>query len=227
MNAHSRSRPPAPAPRVELEPDVEKILSAIGFLIKEAERRRLPVTQYDIVKSLFIADRAHLNMFGRPITFDNYVAMKHGPVPSLAYDLLKINMPMLKKYGLSSLPWKRQEAEHIGRGCFRFFEATTPNEEETLSESEVESLSSALTIISGLSFGQVRELTHNDLAYKEAWNAVDDDSSNAMSLGLLFDTPDFAAAELIEFLSKQVASNKGDDGNDNGAIISSRESRSR
>ena len=49
----------------------------------------MQITQYDIVKSLFLADKAHLNRYGRPITFDNYFAMKDGPVPNLAYNLLK------------------------------------------------------------------------------------------------------------------------------------------
>jgi hypothetical protein len=188
-----------------LRPDVDKIIAAIGFLIEEAERRRSPLTQYDIVKSLFFADRAHLNNFGRPITFDNYVAMKHGPVPSLAYDLLKGNEFALTNYGVGPLPWVRRAADHLGLGCFTFTNSTNGDLEQVLSPSDMESLSEALTIISGLTFGQVRELTHNDPAYKEAWNSVGEALSNKMSLGLLFDTPNFAMAEEIEFISKHAA----------------------
>lgn len=82
----SADRPPAaPQYRRPFKPDKDRILEAILFLIG----RSSSLSQYEIVKSLFLADRTHLNTYGRPITFDNYVAMEHGPVPSLAYDALK------------------------------------------------------------------------------------------------------------------------------------------
>ncbi len=71
------------APRIELEPDIRKILEAISYVIAEGRRRCLLVEQYDILKTLFLADKSHLNKFGRPVTFDNYFAMRAGPVPSL------------------------------------------------------------------------------------------------------------------------------------------------
>jgi uncharacterized phage-associated protein len=192
------------APTVILEPNPNKVVSAIGFLIKEAEERGVEVTQYDIVKSLFIADRSHLNRFGRPITFDNYVAMKHGPVPSLAYDLLKSNRIALVKYGIDNLPWSSESAEPIGAGCRLFHSSRITNEDQILSPSDMAALRDALTVISSLTFGQVRELTHGDVAYKDAWR--DGESQNApMSLGLLFDTPDFEAAEEIGVSSRMAS----------------------
>jgi len=38
---------------------------------------------------LYFADQCHLIKYGRFITGDRYVAMKHGPVPSDTYDLFK------------------------------------------------------------------------------------------------------------------------------------------
>ncbi|WP_163005992.1 Panacea domain-containing protein [Methylobacterium brachiatum] len=169
------------------------------------------LTQYDIVKSLFVADRAHLNRFGRPITYDNYVAMKHGPVPSLAYDFLKGNGKALSTYGLSSLPWTRASAEYRGSGCYIFTDATTVDEEAVLSQSDMAALDTALHAIINLSFGQVRKLTHSDPAYKEAWAAVGEGGSNPMSLGLLFDEPNFEAAKVVEFTSKQSSARESSD----------------
>lgn len=210
MNEQIR-REPAPAPRVSLEPDVQKVTTAIGFLIKEADCRGLTLTQYDIAKSLFLADRFHLNNFGRPITFDNYVAMKHGPVPSLAYDMLKLNTPMLRRYDVRGLPWQREQADHLGLGCFRFFESSIENEASILSASDIEVLSNALSTVKGLTFGQIRELTHGDIAYKEAWALVGEAKSNPMSLGLLYDLPDFEAAEEVQFISQQKSQNLSSD----------------
>ena len=44
------------APRVRLKPNVQKIVAAITYVIARADARRIPVTQYDILKTIFIAD---------------------------------------------------------------------------------------------------------------------------------------------------------------------------
>ena len=85
---------------------IEKSLAAICHVIGLAEKSEYQLTQYDIVKTLFLADRQHLNEFGRPITFDNYVAMTHGPVPSCSYDLLKSNEYRIRHLRLKALPRK-------------------------------------------------------------------------------------------------------------------------
>lgn len=212
------------APRVTLAPNLEKIITAIGFLIKEGEVRCMSLTQYDIVKAIFIADRSHLNKFGRPITYDNYVAMRHGPVPSLSYDLLKKNQFIMHKYGMTSLPWAMTPADHIGHGCYIFSESRTVGEERVLSPSDINCLRNGLAIISGLTFGQVRDLTHGDQAYKEAWG--DGESQNApMSLGLLFDTPDFDLASEIEFVSKMACDSERVTDDDVDAYFNSIEAR--
>jgi hypothetical protein len=187
---------------------VAKVVIALGFLIKEAEAMGIDVTQYDLVKSLFLAERGHLNKFGRPITFDNYVAMRHGPVPSLAYDLLKKNRITMQKYGVKELPWLSAQAEHLGQGCMLFTASSVSSEGSVLSPSDIEALRNALIVVSSLTFGQIRELTHGDAAYKEAWR--DGESQNApMSLGLLFDTPDFVAAEEIRLISQLTSDSEG------------------
>src|SRR3569833_2759794 len=72
-----------------MRPNIQKILEAVLFLLREAANADLRLTQYDIVKSVFIADLFHLEKYGRPISFDNYAAMENGPVPSETYNLLK------------------------------------------------------------------------------------------------------------------------------------------
>jgi uncharacterized phage-associated protein len=46
-------------------------------------------TFHRISKLLYFADKFHLERYGRFICGDSYVAMKHGPVPAITYDLLK------------------------------------------------------------------------------------------------------------------------------------------
>ena len=39
-------------------------------------------------KLVYLADKAHLRIYGRTITNDNYVAMKNGPIPSRTKDII-------------------------------------------------------------------------------------------------------------------------------------------
>jgi uncharacterized phage-associated protein len=44
---------------------------------------------HKIFKVMYFADQKHLTRYGSLITEDQYIAMKNGPVPSMAYDILK------------------------------------------------------------------------------------------------------------------------------------------
>ena len=196
---HSLSR--RKAPQVRLKPNLQKILAAITHVIALGDKNNVAVTQYDVLKSLFLADRSHLNRFGRPITFDNYVAMRAGPVPSLAYDLLKESKRTLAKHKLAVLPWERSPGPG---GTFHYARANPAKFDDVLSESDMIALSEAYGVITSLTFAQIRRLTHSDPAYMEAWEDDEDRKAFDMSVGMLFDSPDFEQAEAIAFLSKHM-----------------------
>lgn len=65
--------------------DQKVALEAILYL---ADKSASP-TFHHIAKLLYFADRMHLERYGRFICGDRYVAMKHGPVPSGVYDMIK------------------------------------------------------------------------------------------------------------------------------------------
>lgn len=188
------------APVVKLQPDVPKIVEAVLLLVREASRRGKTITQYEIVKSFFLADRSHLNRYGRPITFDNYYAMKHGPVPTFTYNLLKEQDREVAEAG-GQLPWRR-----VGRptgNAFDFFGNRDPDE-DALAPSEVEALLDSFATVKSLGFNQVRKLTHEDAAYVDAWEGDEenDNGSYAMSLAMLLDVPDQGLARDLAFVSK-------------------------
>jgi len=186
---------------VKLEPNKRRILESLLYLVGEAVKRNTIATQYTLVKSLFLADRSHLNTYGRPVTFDNYVAMNHGPVPSFAYSLLRDEVDFKKAFGLSKVPWTKIKSSTI-KNAFEFSKPIRKADLDVLSESDVEALSTALTIVSGLSFPQLRKLTHQDAAYVDAWEDEGGRNAYPMSYGLLFDAPDFDQAENLEYASK-------------------------
>ena len=158
--------------------------------------RTVPVSQYDILKTLFLADRAHLNKYGRPITFDNYVAMRAGPVPSRAYNLLKATSIRKKP-----LPWDKAQ---VPGGKVYYSNPGHTTFADVLSESDRDALQEAYDVVKNLTFQQIRRLTHSDPAYVEAWKDDEDRKAFNMKIGMLFDSPNFEQAEAVEFLSKHM-----------------------
>lgn len=185
---------------VEMKPSVDRIVAALYFVMTEARCRARNVSQYDLVKTLFLADRAHLNEWGRPVTYDNYRAMLHGPVPSLAYDLLKGNEKAMRDHHLDRVPWISVPHSKSTKHFSPVDDALDP--QDYLSESDIEVLRNSLGVVLSLGFSQIRRLTHEDPAYVDAWREDGGRAAYAMKLGLLFDEPNFEqAATLAEYSS--------------------------
>ena len=187
------------APIVRLSADFERVIYAISYIICVAEKNGPLASQYDIVKTLFLADRQHLNEWGRLITNDNYVAMKHGPVPSLAFDLLKESSKAKVILENRELPWQRKKLDQTPR--FFYHSPLINDFDNVLSESDTECLENNLNVVQTLGFGQIRKITHDDIAYIDAWDDLSSRKQFPMSLGMLFNTPDFDKAQEIAELS--------------------------
>lgn len=71
---------------------LRKAIQATAFLLRQAGPSHSK-SYLRIIKLLYIADRESLRTRGRPITGDFVVAMKHGPVVSRIYDLVRGHDP--------------------------------------------------------------------------------------------------------------------------------------
>ncbi len=185
-----------------LTPNVGRILAALFHAMTEAKRRGKTVSQYDLVKTLFLADRAHLNEWGRPITYDNYAAMLHGPVPSLGYDLLKANAKAMRDHGIRAFPWTVVDQP---KNIKHFYPIENSYDVDAhLSQSDLEALNDALATVVRLGFSQIRRLTHEDPAYVDAWREDGGKAAYNMKLGLLFEEPNFEKAAMLAEYSPYV-----------------------
>lgn len=73
-------------PKIQFRFDPRRAADAAAYLLKLAGG----VMNYmRLIKLLYVADRISLDRFGRPIVGDRYVSMKHGPVLSNLYNLIK------------------------------------------------------------------------------------------------------------------------------------------
>jgi uncharacterized phage-associated protein len=167
-------------------------------VIREADSRRLRLSQFDILKTLFLADKVHLNAYGRPITFDEYVAMTDGPVPSLAYDLLKDALSARREAEMDVPLWRW---ESDGEKRRRFFDAVRDASDAILSETDREELTRALTLVKKWGYQKTWVHVHNDEAYKDAWSKRGQSDQHPMNYSLLFDNPDEERAEDLKFVS--------------------------
>jgi uncharacterized phage-associated protein len=178
--------------KLRLEPNKTKLLEAILYLIQRGEALGTPLTQYQIVKSLFLADVSHLNVYGRPITFDNYAALEFGPVPVTAYD-------MLKPENQHNWLWER---EPVTSRAYRYVRPSRPPNLRKLSGSDRKVLDEALDRVRELGFGGVRDETHAHRAYVEAWERRGQAASARMQYRLLLESPDDELLEDLVYASR-------------------------
>lgn len=134
----------------------QKALETLVYLAENENRH------YWILKAIYIADKEHLKQFGRQLFDDNYNAMKDGPVPSLAYDIVKCAR------GDGRYTFTDLEPKNAISVPDRFHVyPKRPSARELLSQSEIDCLDSALKFVKPLSFEQLKEFTHDE-AYKSA-----------------------------------------------------------
>lgn len=185
---------------VRLTPNRRKIVEAVLFLIEEAAKAGDQLSQYEIVKALFQADTQHLNTYGRPVTFDNYVAMENGPVASEAYEMLKATYNW-GALGLDACPWS---ARSTGPKTNAYSSRRAANL-RLLSPSDQDVLREGLEFVRTNGFGGVRDATHEHRAWKRAWEDRGAKRANPMDYTLLYDNPDPEAVEDLAYVSAHVA----------------------
>lgn len=145
-------------PRWPFTLDVDKAVEAALFI---ARRIRNP-TLHAISKVLYHADKTHLGRYGRPISGDRYVAMKHGPVPSATYDIFKA----LRGEASFPLSERARSAMAIEEYTVRPLREA---DEAVLSTSERECLTASAAEHGAKSFGQRSADSHGP-----AWQAADE-----------------------------------------------------
>lgn len=118
---------------------------------------------YVALKVLYFADKEHLSQYGRLICGDQYVAMEYGPVPSGAYDLVKL----ARGQGIRNLDM----AESIGRSFvidgFKIIPLREANQ-DLLSESDMECLDEAIDRYGHMGFDHMKAISHSESAYLDA-----------------------------------------------------------
>jgi len=145
--------------------DSEKAIEAILYIATNAPIPDL----YHVGKILYYADRIHLEQFGRLIAGDSYIAMKDGPVASATYDILK------KVRGDGCHCPDGCDVEHA-KASFHVGKADQAHrimpkrdvDLDVFSTSDIRCIDEAIKRYGNMSYGQLREISHDDV-----WNSAD------------------------------------------------------
>lgn len=172
--------------------DYEKCIEGIDLLAQE----KPGITQYYVCKVFFFADKEHLLDWGRPISGDRFVAMEHGPVPSFIYDLLKDSAAEPDE-----IVDQLNARINILRDQNRLMVYSKgSNSFPHLSGTDREYLLSALCTYGDMPFGKLRDLSHQDIAYQEAWELSG--SNNEMDIRRWFSGVDWSGSPAIQQLQE-------------------------
>ena len=147
--------------------DRAKALEAILFIAQNLNRASL----HSVSKMFYVADKLHLQEYGRLICGDRYIAMEYGPVPSAIYNMMKVSADRSS----IDVDWDEiiRDAFEIRQG--RYVVPKREADRSLLSESEVECLTETIREHGSKSFGTLTDLTHD-----QAWHETGDDQTMSL-----------------------------------------------
>jgi uncharacterized phage-associated protein len=134
--------------------DPEKAVEAILYTTSKAG-----TTLYETLKLIYIADKCHLERYGRFIFGDVYAALEHGPVGSDAYDAMKQARGTRSTSRAPSIV----DAIKVDPKTQKITVLREPNLDE-LSATDIECLDEAISKYGRWDFARLKKLTH-DAAY--------------------------------------------------------------
>jgi uncharacterized phage-associated protein len=177
---------------VQFQLDFERTLESITYI----SSKEIPeLTTYKLCKLLFLADKYHLVRFGRPITGDRYCALPDGPVPSTVYDWMK---------EVLSTPTSAEAREIFSALAidksyqYPRLRAARNFNSNSLSRSDMSALDHVIKQFGKFNFPQLRAITHEMIAYANAWDRREGRNSEPMNFEDFFEEEADALAGVRE-----------------------------
>jgi uncharacterized phage-associated protein len=136
---------------IKMKFNEDKTINAVLYIVENLKRKDF----HKIFKILYFSDREHLNLYGRTITGDIYIAMYDGPVPSNLYDIFKS---------------VRGDGYYKDNGRFgRFFsvedwDLIKPNSRpdlDELSKTDIMCINNSLEAYGNMSFEEIKDKSHD------------------------------------------------------------------
>lgn len=174
--------------------DAEKALEAVLYVSGST------TDLFHIVKTLYFADKMHLEKYGTLMTGDYYVAMPDGPVPSGAYDLIKYARGDDFAYEKKISDVRPDKALEVkGEKKDVVIRLREPNL-DYLSESDRECLDSAIERYAAMDWRDLWNIVHAEESYRKAKSQKPEKKNASIPLGdiIILDVPN--GADVIRYL---------------------------
>jgi len=128
-----------------------KAVHAVLYITEKLKRKDF----HKIFKILYFSDREHLNVYGRTITGDVYIAMTDGPVPSKLYDIFK------SVRGDSYYKDDGTFSQYFSVVSWDLIEAKAKADINELSKTDLICIDNSLKTYSDMSWDEIREKSHD------------------------------------------------------------------
>jgi uncharacterized phage-associated protein len=151
---------------LQFKPKIEKILELLLYLAHV----RPNSDKYQAVKFFYLADREHLNRYGRPITQEAYFALPFGPVASTAMDLIERDHFTMREAGIESLPFRFEDVLRDGKTITYIRDPLREVDTNLFSKSDLHVFDEIIKKYGDKSFDDLFNITHDHFAYKRAWS---------------------------------------------------------
>lgn len=139
--------------------DLRKTIEVILYLLK----KRNKIGRLHIQKTLYLADKYHLNKYYRPIIGDEYVAVTYGPMASVTENLLLKDDYTVAELG-EEIPFEKE-------GIYCTTPKRVPNMKK-LSQSDIEEIDIAWDYVKDKSFDELNASKEiHDEAYHKVWDS--------------------------------------------------------
>lgn len=148
--------------------DKEKLIEVVLYIINTTKG----LDYYHIFKILYFAQQKHLCKWGSRIVADDFIAMEYGPVPTKLYSAVRNN----ECYAEELIPLFTETIGFAGKDASNTLLAKRNPNMEYLSPADIESLDESIAENKGLSFGELKEKSHDS-----AWHATS--SRGVISIG--------------------------------------------
>ena len=141
--------------------EIDKAIAATGYLVERTSEQLYP-----IMKMMYLADKLHLERYGRFISGDSYSAMEKGPVPSCTYNMLK-HVRGDKGTGDGFARAKEYFVYHPNH----LLELRKAPDYDELSKSEIACLQLIVDMYKSVGKWAIRDMSHDD-AWSKAWSGI-------------------------------------------------------
>lgn len=141
-----------------------KIKAMVRFFASNTNKRLLGKVK--LMKLFYFSDFGHIKKYGSPITWDTYINLEHGPIPSIILNLVNSVEENIDNALLSdAVEIKKDKNSHLHRIMpFREF---TEKDKGYFSESELSVMERVCVRFADTNAKDIEEASHKEAAWRE------------------------------------------------------------